>query len=128
MARANLSALLNKEEESTDDAPISVAEPVRPAAAQADEKHKAPERPVAMKPAALAGAPFLRLARKETRLREDQYQALTQNARRLTRAKTPGRERITENTLIRVAIDLLLSQADKLSGSDEAELRKSVGL
>ncbi len=35
-------------------------------------------------------------------------------------------ERITENTLIRVAIDLLLAHADELRGSTEDELRESV--
>lgn len=69
---------------------------------------------------------YMRLERKETRLRTDQYAKLTEHARRLSRAKTEGDERITENTLIRVAIDLLLDQAEALQGSNEAELRKSV--
>jgi hypothetical protein len=38
----------------------------------------------------------------------------------------PGPERITENTLIRVAVDLLLARARKLHGLTEDELRKSV--
>jgi len=76
--------------------------------------------------AAIAMPPYLRLIRKETRIREDQYEALTGQARRLNRAKGTGGERITENTLIRVAIDLLLTQIDQLRGSDESELRNSV--
>lgn len=42
-------------------------------------------------------------------------------ARRETRT-----ERLTENTLIRVAIDLLLAHAAELHGSTEDELRDSV--
>ena len=66
--------------------------------------------------------------RKETRLRSDQQDALTEHARRLNRTKGVGGRRITDNTLIRVAVDLLLSKADKLAGSDEAALRRSLGL
>ncbi|WP_216364309.1 hypothetical protein [Subtercola boreus] len=73
-----------------------------------------------------AGPLYMRLERKETRLRSDQYARLTEYSRALSRAKNEGGERITENTLIRVAIDLLLERADKLQGSNEAELRKSV--
>ena len=71
---------------------------------------------------------FLRLERKETRLRADQYADLTAHARRLSQAKTGGGERITENTLIRVAIDLLLEHATELSGQTEAEIKNSVTL
>lgn len=71
-------------------------------------------------------AKFLRLERKETRVREDQYSALSSLARTLMRDRAARRERITENTLIRVAIDLLLAHRDQLRGSDEDELRRSV--
>ncbi|WP_264320938.1 hypothetical protein [Zarconia navalis] len=70
---------------------------------------------------------YLTLIRKETRLREDQLDRLTAIARKLNRAKRGG-ERITENTLIRVAVDLLLDRADVLSGATEAELRDSLSL
>lgn len=69
---------------------------------------------------------FQRLTRKEARVREDQYAALSALARRLMRARRARSERITENTLIRVAIDLLLIHKDALRGSNEEELRKSV--
>jgi hypothetical protein len=69
---------------------------------------------------------YSRLDRKETRLRSDQYERLTEHSRRLNRAKGSGGERITENTLIRVAIDLLLERADDLEGHTETELRNSV--
>ena len=66
--------------------------------------------------------------RKETRLRDDQYGRLTTASRRLNKLRKGSGERITENTLIRVAIDLLLNEENKLAGASEAELRKSVGL
>jgi len=66
--------------------------------------------------------------RKETRLRADQQNALTEHARRLNRAKGTSGARITDNTLIRVAVDLLLSKADKLAGRNEAELGRALGL
>lgn len=137
MARANLSALLGGEGEPKADAPTIPVEtvqlPVTSAVTRGSEQlRKTARLATAESPAAPAGghddAPYLRLVRKETRVREDQYEALTVNARRLTRAKSPGGERITENTLIRVAIDLLLNQAEKLAGSDETRLRESVGL
>lgn len=70
--------------------------------------------------------PYLRLTRKEVRFREAQLDALDRAVRRLMRARRPGAERITENTLVRVAVDLLLARADELSGSTEAELLRSV--
>ena len=39
-----------------------------------------------------------------------------------------ARERITDHTLIRIAVDLLLADPGRLQGSTEAELRNSVGL
>lgn len=69
---------------------------------------------------------FQRLTRKETRVREDQYASLSAVARRLMRTRRVRTERITENTLIRVAIDLLLIHESELRGSNETELRKSV--
>jgi hypothetical protein len=73
-------------------------------------------------------AKFATLSRKETRIRDDQLTGLTALARRLSRAKTTGGERITENTLIRISIDLLLAHEGKLAGEDEVALRRSIGL
>ena len=70
---------------------------------------------------------YLTLIRKEARLREDQIDELTTLMRRLNRSRNGG-ERITENTLIRVAVDLLLSRADELGGDTEDKLRNSVSL
>lgn len=75
---------------------------------------------------------YLQLERKEVRITAGQYDQLTAAARRLNRQRPRGssdegrRERITENTLIRIAIDLLLARQPELRGSTEEELRKSV--
>jgi hypothetical protein len=71
---------------------------------------------------------FDELERKEARVRLDQYEALQSLSRQLNRSRNRRGERITENTLIRVAIDLLLSRQDQVAGTTEAELRRSVGL
>nr|MBK7066638.1 hypothetical protein [Deltaproteobacteria bacterium] len=65
------------------------------------------------------------MTRKEVRFREEQLDALDRAVRRLMRARKGAAERITENTLVRVAVDLLLERADALSGSTEAELLRS---
>ena len=71
-------------------------------------------------------AKFARLTRKDARVRADQDAALAALAKSLMRRRPVKAERITENTLIRVAIDLLLAHADELRGSTEHELRESV--
>lgn len=70
---------------------------------------------------------YLTLVRKEARLREEQIDALTALARKLNR-KRQGGERLTENTLIRVAVDLLLSHGGELQGTTEEEIRAALGL
>jgi hypothetical protein len=69
---------------------------------------------------------YLTLVRTETRIREDQAAALAVLRRRVAAARTDKRERITDNTLVRVAIDLLLAHADELAGNTEEEIRRSV--
>ena len=64
------------------------------------------------------------LLRKEARLREDQTLALARLARQLNRQKRKKGERITENTLIRVAVDLLLAKEDQIWGATEEEIRE----
>lgn len=72
---------------------------------------------------------YLRLERKEARLRVDQVDQLSTLARQLSRAKKgQTTERITDNTLIRIAVDLLLREAYRLEGKTEEELRKSLSL
>lgn len=71
---------------------------------------------------------YLKLVRKEARLREDQLDSLTSLTRSLNRKRKGSGERITENTLIRVAVDLLMNQSDELKGTTEQDLIKSVSL
>ncbi|WP_374976625.1 hypothetical protein ACEYYH_02005 [Microbacterium trichothecenolyticum] len=82
----------------------------------------AAEAPSAGPPAPM----FAQLARKDARIRDDQVTALTALADAVMRRRRFKAERITENTLIRVAIDLLLAHADQLRGSTEDELRNSL--
>lgn len=70
---------------------------------------------------------YLQLERKDVRMRLDQLDALTNLSRRLNKQRRGRGERITENTLVRVAIDLMLQQTDDLSGFTEDDLRSSVG-
>lgn len=67
-----------------------------------------------------------RMVRKEARLRADQADELARLCRRLAAQRNDRTERITDNTLIRVAIDKLLEHADQLAGDTETELRNSV--
>ncbi len=71
---------------------------------------------------------YLQLERKELRIRLDQADDLARLTRRLNRARGRTGERITDNTLIRVAVDLLLTRSDRLSGATEMKLRNSVTL
>lgn len=66
------------------------------------------------------------LERKDVRLRADQLDRLAQLTRQVSAARTARSERITENTLVRVAIDLLMSHSSQLRGNSEPELRDSV--
>jgi len=75
-----------------------------------------------------SGVPkYLRLIRKEARLSAEQFDSLTDLARRLNRRKPAGvGERITENTLIRIAVERLLVDAERLNGTTEEELFASL--
>lgn len=73
-------------------------------------------------------AKYLKLKHKEARLRQNQIDTLTDLTRSLNRKRAKKGERLTDNTLIRVAVDLLLSKASELQGDTEEELKKSVGL
>lgn len=99
----------------TSEVPKSVSSRVDPEPAESVSP-EVPEAPL-----------YMRLTRKEVRFRDDQLEALDRVARRLVRARRgAGGERITENTLVRVAVDLLLERAEVLTGGTEAELLKSL--
>ncbi|WP_340291709.1 hypothetical protein [Aquipuribacter hungaricus] len=76
---------------------------------------------------------YLQLVRREARMHAQQVADLANLTRALNEARRNGArsgtgERITDNTLVRVAIDLLLEDPGRLRGTTEDELRASVGL
>ena len=113
---------------------LAPAEAAPAAAAEKPEPHRPTPRRVARGPrdTGTAGVTesqvpkWQRLERKELRLRADQLDELARIRRTLNRQRGGEGERITENTLIRVAVDMLLGHAGKLRGTTEDELRKSV--
>ena len=140
MVRANLGQLLGNVGESTPPVapraePRKAAGEIEPAMPGVAGKPARPPSRVAptiekqiADPAAedQATPAYLRYVRKETRLREDQQNQLTLQARRLNRAKKTQGARITENSLIRVAVDLFLAQIDRAVGDDEDAIRNSM--
>ncbi len=87
---------------------------------------------VSTRPSPPAGGPttarYLTMERVDARLRPEQVTALADLARQLQRARRTRGERLTSNTLLRVAVDLLLAHADALAGDTEDALRASLGL
>lgn len=65
---------------------------------------------------------YLTMERKEIRLPQEHLDQLTMLTRQLNRARKNSGERITENTLIRVAIAAMLEHTDQLKGISEDEL------
>jgi hypothetical protein len=65
---------------------------------------------------------------QQLRLWGDQLVELVRLRRSLNRQRRRAGERITTNKLIRVAVALLLSRSQDLSGTTEEELRRSLGL
>ena len=122
MARANLGDLLGR----VGDGSATSGTPDRAPADSSLATRRALTSPVEVPTQADEGPRFLRFVRKDTRIREDQQAALTIQARRLNRAKGTAGSRITENSLIRVAIDLLLDRIDLAAGADEDAIRASV--
>jgi hypothetical protein len=96
--RKRLAELVREEAETLEEAPTREEKPGEAPPAQASPPG---ERPL---------PPYLTYVRKECRLRPDQLDALTALARRLNRERKRKGERITENTLIRWAVDLLLER------------------
>jgi hypothetical protein len=60
------------------------------------------------------------------RLRPDQLTDLSALRRRVAANRTSKTERITDNTLLRLAVDLLLHQAGRIRGNTEAEMRRAL--
>jgi hypothetical protein len=102
-----------------------------PGEAEQGGRRRRPQERVAVPPAP-APTPrlpkYLRLERKELLIWPDQITNLSILARVLNRNRGGAGERITTNTLIRVAAALLLSRSHDLAGTTEEELRRSLGL
>jgi hypothetical protein len=125
MARANLGDLLDSEHTLLA-SPGVPSEPPRRDEPEHGEPIASPDRAPRPRRTRSVGPAYLEFVRKETRLRVDQLRELTEHARRLNRAKNAGGPRITENTLIRIAVDLLLADIDRADGSSEERIRRSL--
>lgn len=90
-------------------------------------KKPATQEPAATKELA-GGVGYDKLEAKAARIHERQVTALADLARRLNKQRAGEGHRITENTLIRLGIDLLLERSDELTGTTEAELAASLKL
>ncbi|GAA4687395.1 hypothetical protein [Frondihabitans cladoniiphilus] len=73
-------------------------------------------------------AKWLSFERKETRQRPDQIEWIEAKRKDLNAMRGGEGERLTDNTLIRVALDLLMQRGDDLTGTTEDELRRSLGI
>ena len=116
MARANLAGIIGKQVET-----IPVADtkaPPRPAA-QSTPVPSAPDSDVPK---------WLTFEPKPTRQRRDQLDWIEAKRKELNALRGRAGERLTDNTLIRVAIDLLIVNGERLQGTTEAELRASLGI
>ncbi|MEW1551331.1 hypothetical protein [Streptomyces tsukubensis] len=70
---------------------------------------------------------WLTLERKEVRFRADQLTELADLRRQVNARRRDRSEIITDNTLVRVAVDLLLKRyAERLRGDTEEDLLRSV--
>ena len=69
---------------------------------------------------------YQQMARMEARIRHDQVRDLADLRRAVAANRTDKTERITDNTLVRIAVDFLLAHRELLEGNTEDELRASV--
>lgn len=116
MARANLAGIIGKQVE-TVPVPDTQA-PTKPAA----QATPAPST------SSLDVPKWLTFEPKPTRQRRDQLDWIEAKRKELNALRARAGERLTDNTLIRVAIDLLIVNGDRLQGTTEAELRASLGI
>jgi hypothetical protein len=128
-ARPAAQAVPEPVEPAHEPAPRAQQEPVPAAPKQAvpQPEKAAGERATAAEPKAAKKPSWEEMDRKEVRVYGDQVLALTTLRMKINKGKK-GPERITDNTLIRTAIDLLLQHQDELGGVTENEIRASCGL
>lgn len=98
------------------------------APAQAEEQRTSAATGEEDMPAASVRPHYTQLVRKELRVFQDQAMDLKILTMTINNNKLGMGERITDNTLVRVAIDLLLERKADLSGTTESELRDSLNL
>jgi hypothetical protein len=103
--------------------------PAAPKAAPAAQKQNTEAPPAVTVSSTPAGLPrYKTLVRKESRLTAAQADRLSGVVRGLNLARQGQGERITDNTLIRVGLELLFTRLDDLHGTTEADLLRSLGL
>lgn len=69
---------------------------------------------------------YLTFTRTEARLRQDQLEDLAALRRTVAANRTDKTERITDNTLLRLAVDLLMDHAGRIRGNTEEQMRRSL--
>jgi hypothetical protein len=133
MARKNLGIMLGDDIAVASPAapPVEKAAPIAQPAAAASTA--APASVAAAPPAAepqdvRSGPRWLTFERKETRIRPDQLEWVEAQRKELNQRRQGAGERLTDNTLIRVALDLLMKHQGELQGVTEDQLRQSLGL
>lgn len=96
----------------------------------ADHGTREPETPAITEPAnprtPETGPRYAQYVRKEARVRDDQAAALVVLRKKVAAQRTAKVEPITDNVLIRLAIDLLLANSGRLRGDTEDELRAAL--
>ncbi|WP_219815638.1 MULTISPECIES: hypothetical protein [unclassified Arthrobacter] len=107
---------------------IQAAAKPAPAPAQAEVQQASAATGEGDVPAAPVRPHYTQLVRKELRVFQDQAMDLKILTMTINNNKLGMGERITDNTLVRVAIDLLLERKADLSGTTESELRDSLNL
>jgi len=116
----NLSAMLG--------ADIEPAEAVRPPA-PAPPKQASETIPVENELVEQWQTPkWLTFERKETRIRADQIEFLESVRIRLNSQRGRSGERLTDNTFVRIAIDLLMERESELRGVTESQIRSNLGI
>lgn len=135
MARRDFGSMLGNIEAAAakQDADVTPAEaPQHAVKAAAPKPRKAQKTSTQEPPASVrdlaGGVGYDKLEAKAARIHERQVTALADLARRLNKQRGGEGHRITENTLIRLGIDLLLECSDDLTGTTEAELAASLKL
>jgi len=140
MGRANLNSLLSvasdigapeepaaaPEEQVAPAAPRPATKPADAAVSPRTTRKKAPAAPPRTAAVAETVPHWTEYARLEARLREDQVVQLDALVRRLNKQRSGEGPRITKNTLLRVASDLLIARGDAVVGGTEDEIRASL--